>query len=503
MDSNLTAQEPAGPLIVVAHMRHEYFAAPKHQASPRKAQGPILKPGVNCWRIVHCARAAVLIDGAEYFAHLEQACLQAKNAILIVGWDFDHRIRLRPDDPAGVTLGAFLRSLVETRPELEIRLLIWSVAILHAPSDPIQLLFGAAWANHKRITLKLDAWHPIYAAHHQKLVCIDDSLAFVGGMDLTVRRWDRSVHLPLEPLRKSPEGKAYSPIHDVQMLVDGEAAGAIAQIARERWLKACDERLAPVAQRFLWPKKLKPDFHDVEIGVARTSPQYRGSEEVREIEALTRDCLRSAKRFIYIEAQYMTSDFIGDILSDHLAQSDGPEILILMTHESRGIIERLIMGRNRDGLIRRLKRADRSDRLRVCYPVNGDAQVMMHSKVIIIDDSFLRIGSSNLNNRSMGLDTECDLAVEGRSKSTRRAIASVKRRLIGEHLGVSGDDVAAATKRLGSELYAIDSLNQSERRLHFFEALIEDGPTQTAFGTGLLDPTQPFCARWFRKRTDS
>ena len=35
---------------------------------------------------------------------------------------------------------------------------------------------------------------------------------------------------------------------------------------------------------------------------------------------------------------------------------------------------------------------------------------MIHSKVMVVDDFLLRIGSANLNNRSMGTDTECDLA---------------------------------------------------------------------------------------------
>ena len=466
-----------------------------------RAASPLLKPGVNCWRIAHAARAAALVDGAEYFAWLEKACLQAKSSILIVGWDFDHRIKLRPDDPAGLPLGAFLRSLVETRRELQIRILIWSLAVLHAPSDPLQLLFRADWAKHKRIRLKLDASHPVYGAQHQKFICIDDSLAFAGGMDLTVRRWDRSAHEPLEPLRMSPGGKPYGPIHDVQMLVDGEAAGAIAELARDRWRKVCDQTIEPAVQSDLWPPGLTPDFQNIEIGIARTLPDYRSSHEIREAEALTRDCLRAARRFIYIEAQYMTSDFIGDILSDHLTRSEGPEILILMTHKSRGLVERFIMGRNRDSLIRRLKKCDASNRLRVCYPVNGEAQVLVHSKVIIIDDHFLRIGSSNLNNRSMGLDTECDLAIEGSNQAIRRAIASVKWRLIGEHLGVPGDVIAAEAKRQGSELGAIDMLNHNPRSLRCFEAAVQtDGPTQPAFGTALLDPVHPFHTLWSRNR---
>ena len=111
-----------------------------------------------------------------------------------------------------------------------------------------------------------------------------------------------------------------------------------------------------------------------------------------------------------------------------------------MTHQSRGLVERLVMGSNRDRLIRRLHQADRHDRLRVYYPVvpgrEGEGQILVHSKLIIVDDTLLRVGSSNLNNRSAGLDTECDLAIEARNERERRAIRGIRDRLVAEHLGV-------------------------------------------------------------------
>ncbi|HEY0275012.1 MAG TPA: phospholipase D-like domain-containing protein [Paenirhodobacter sp.] len=33
----------------------------------------------------------------------------------------------------------------------------------------------------------------------------------------------------------------------------------------------------------------------------------------------------------------------------------------------------------------------------------------MHAKVMIVDDRVLRVGSSNFNNRSLRLDSECDV----------------------------------------------------------------------------------------------
>src|SRR5918997_6031104 len=162
-----------------------------------------------------------------------------------MGGFFDALIRLRPvvDDSHSPPLGELLRSLIEARPELEIRILVWSVAVVHAPGAATPLLLGAEWQDHPRIRLKLDTRHPIYAAHHQKIVCIDEALAFVGGIDLTVRRWDRPEHLPNDLARVSPEGVPYSPVHDVQMVVDGAAAKAVCALGRARWPKATGEKL--------------------------------------------------------------------------------------------------------------------------------------------------------------------------------------------------------------------------------------------------------------------
>lgn len=447
----------------------------------------------------------MLVDGADYFKRLEEALRCARRSIFILGWDFDSRIRLRPDLPDSPDVGALLRSLVDTQPDLEIRALIWSAAVVHAPSEPAQLLIGREWDRHERIRVKLDTFHPLYGAHHQKVIVIDDSIAFAGGMDLTVRRWDSHPHMVENPARLSPEGAPYAPIHDVQMVVDGEAAADLGDLARDRWRRATGEDLPPCRERQnIWPHSAPPDFVRQRIGIARTYPQCGQCELVTEVERLTDESLREARRFIYIEQQYMTATFVGDILCDHLRRPDGPEILILMTRESRGFAERFVMGSNRDRLIRRMKRQDRHGRLRVCYPVirNGDSdsQIMVHSKLMIIDDWFLRVGSANMNNRSMGLDSECDLAVEAEEEAARLAVSRLRWRLIAEHLDASPQDVEARENQHGSMIAAVDSLNGNVRGFKCFEALSTPGPERPVPLTRILDPARPFEPLWFLRR---
>ena len=335
---------------------------------------------------------------------------------------------------------------------LEIRILVWSIATLHAPGETLPLLIGAEWQDHPRIHLRLDREHPIYAAHHQKIVCIDDCLAFAGGIDLTVRRWDTPRHGADDPARLNPDGSPYGPVHDLQMVVDGAAARAVADLARLRWRHATGETLEPVGgDAKLWPDALEPDFRGASVAIARTAPPLGDRPPVREVAALTMDALRAARHSIYIEAQYFVSFTIGRLLARHLASDDGPDIVIVTSLTLPGAFERFVMGSNRDRLIRRMKRADRSDRLRVYHPVvpaeDGEREVLIHAKLIIVDDVFVRIGSSNLNNRSVGLDTECDLAIEARSDVQRQGVRRLRERLLGEHLGVSPAERGAGDRR--------------------------------------------------------
>ena len=152
------------------------------------------------------------------------------------------------------------------------------------------------------------------------------------------------------------------------------------------------------------------------------------------------------------------------------------------------------MARNRDRLIRRLRDADRFERLRIMYAVvpgadGSECEVLIHSKVLIVDDTFVRIGSSNLNNRSEAMDMECDVAVEAACAGERRAIAALRDRLLGEHLDAAPSAVAAAMRH-GSLTGAIDRLNRRARGLRPFS--IPAGGTAPLPGTALLDPKRPF-----------
>lgn len=447
----------------------------------------------------------MLVDAAAYYEALQHAISRAKSSILIVGWDFDSRIKLCPQNKDCRTLGELLRECVEKNADLHVDILVWSVAVLHAPSAPASLLFGETWDDHPRIRVRLDAQHPIYAAHHQKIVCIDGAVAFCGGMDLTVERWDDEKHVPDNPLRRDPDGKPYIAVHDIQMAVDGEAALALCDVVKERWRRMGLE-IQPVltGDAALWPDSLDPEFTDISVGISRTMPPWAEFPPAEEIWHLTDDAVRAARTLIYIEAQYLTSNRLAKLLAKRLQEPDGPDIVILVTKESRGRMEQFVMGRNRERFMRRLQRADRYGRLRIFYPTYTDGSqewpIHVHAKLMIVDDIFLRVGSANLNNRSMGLDTECDLAIEGHDEDMRRRISKIRERLLAEHLGSSPEGVRNAAISERSTIRGIDRLNHQARRLQPLQKLRRNGRIQPVFGTFLLDPVRPFEPVWTLRR---
>ena len=216
---------------------------------------------------------------------------------------------------------------------------------------------------------------------------------------------------------------------------------------------------------------------------------------ITEIATLTEDILQSARHSIYIESQYFTADNVRRFIGNSLAAARGPEIVIIVKCSSPGTLERFVMGANRDRLIRHMRLADRHNRLRFYYPVvagkDGACEILVHSKVVVIDDQILRIGSSNLNNRSMGLDTECDLAIEASNDEQRRAITKVRDRLLGEHLGVAPETIGSAICTHGSLIRAIEACQQNTRGLRPFPETDIEGPIEPFPGTGLMDPAQP------------
>jgi phospholipase D1/2 len=460
----------------------------------------IIQPGRNCWRVDRANAAYCVQDAADYFRLVRRALLDARDTVFILGWDTAATIDLEPGGDtteAPTRLDQLLTFVARRRPKLRCYVLTWDYGSLYTLEREPLTRWRLGWRTPRHVRFGFDDHHPVGASHHQKVVVVDDQLAFSGSIDLTGHRWDTSAHRLEEPDRHSLLGRPHDPYHEVQMMVSGPAAAALGVLARDRWRAiGYDDLPAPrPSTSDLWPDDVVPDLTDVDVAIARTVPPAEGKPAIRECEALFRDSIAMARRTIYIENQYFTDERMADALAARLQEPNGPEVVVVAPKECAGWIERQSMGAFRDVAFERMKAADRHHRLRLVYPIasrSHDVPTFIHSKVMIVDDELVRVGSANFSRRSMGMDTECDLAVEAAGNARARAgIRLIRDRLLAEHLGM---DVTAASRALdaaGSLCALIDSRQRADRTLVPIEPVTQQPgpPSETLRDT--IDPDEP------------
>jgi len=438
----------------------------------------LFRPGHNCSGVAQAARAALLVDAEAYYEAFVHAAERARRSITVVGWDFDSRTVLRfgPNGEPQIVLGDFLNRLVAKNRHLRIRILDWDYPMLFGTGREFPPIYGIAWKPHRRVDIRYDDTHPTAGSHHQKIAVFDGRIAFAGGIDLSSKRWDSCAHQPGDPRRTFGE-EPYPPMHDVMALVDGEAARVLAKVVRERWKAATGETLKPaeVTEGDGWPEGVPVQLTHATTAVSATMPPSVTGMGIRHIERLYLDMIAAARGYIYIENQYFTSQVVADALRARLAEPEGPEIVLVTRLLSHGWLEEVTMQALRTKLVNELREGDAHGRFHVYYPHIDDLApgtcIDLHSKVMIVDDEWLRVGSSNLSNRSMGMDTECDLTFEARGASAmRKATRAFRDVLLAEHTGSEPAAFSAAAAAHGTMRAAIDAMPRGPRRLEHLES---------------------------------
>lgn len=413
---------------------------------------PDISESDSVWCYAKATRAHAVVDAAPYYEIIQAAMMNAKHRIMLIGWDFDTRIDLtrsrRKKGAPPKRLGDFILWLADRTPGLEIKLLKWNFGALKMLGRGQTIVDVAKWAMHSQIQFKLDSAHPVGCSHHQKIVVIDDKMAACGGIDMTADRWDTSEHLDNDPKRKRPNGKLYGPWHDCTMLVEGDAAAALATLSRARWELAGGDRLdpCPADAASPWPDFLQAEYQFVDMGIARSRAEYKGASEIREIQNLFLEQIANAKKFIYAENQYFASPKIADAIAKRMDAPNPPEIVIVGPETADGWLEQKAMDGARAQLVRAIGEQDQKGRFSIYYPkTKGGESIYVHAKLMIVDDRILRIGSANMNNRSLGLDSECDIFIDcdrPGNESACDTIRALRASLIGEHIGLAPERVS-------------------------------------------------------------
>jgi len=431
----------------------------------------LLKEGTTCWRVGVAPRAAFLLDMADYFLAARDAMSRAKHSIHLLNWAFDPDTLFDPEPgctgPDSDRFGAFLKDLAVRRPELDVRVLCWKSPLpIAATQDFFPFKARKCFAG-SPVKFVLDGALPTGASHHQKVIIVDDALAFCGGGDIGPDRWDTPDHLDNNPRREKTrrDNKCFDSRHEVMTMVDGDPARALGQLFRDRWMRATRESLPEpeAVPAPAWPAFVKPDFRQVSVGLSRSVAAWRNVKQVRESEALYLASFAAARRCIYLENQYLTSPIMAEALAARLGEPRGPEVILVSTQHSPSYFDQITMDRTRSVFLKRLKDADKYGRFHAYSPITTLGHtIIVHAKMAIIDDVLLRVGSSNLNNRSFGFDTECDLSIEasrGAEAAPERAhITDIRTGIIAHWFGCDPALVETAITKTGKVGRSIEAL---------------------------------------------
>ncbi len=364
----------------------------------------------------------ILIDGKDAFAAMLLTIERAERSVHVAGWHAMPDFELTRGESAS-TLG---RALAVAAGRARVRVLLWGGPQLPVirPTRSDAREARDAFARIPGVSVALDTHEYLQHCHHEKLLVVDDEVAFVGGLDmthLTADRWDTTGHEPREGLGW----------HDAAVRLSGPVVGDVATHFNARWAEVTEERLPT-------PKVPEPAGpHAAQF--LRTVPErvYRFLPEGEfSILAEYRRALASAQHLIYLENQFLWAPEIVDILEDKLRRPPGPDfrmILVLPSKPTSGRDTTL-------GQLARLVQADLHQRLvaATLQPMAVDSPgTYVHAKVGIVDDSWLTIGSANLNAHSLFNDTEANVVF-----TDPDLVRSTRLRLWAEHLGteeVTGD----------------------------------------------------------------
>lgn len=450
--------------------------------------------------IVPVQRVTSLIDGSAYFKAFMEFAQRAERRIFIMGWDFDTRLILKQDGGNGqpLTLGGFIESLLLKKPQLEVRVLCWDFAAVYLFERQLFPALQFSAAVRSRIAIKYDGQHVAGASQHQKVVLIDNGTIFMGGVDFGIGRHDSPEHKPEDPLRNSGFRKSYMPVHDVQLVMSGYEIGRwFEHLAVARWDLATGERLQPLQEHhpIPWPDYLPVELQQTETLVSLTRPSFAGLRGSYQIQNVLCDAIAQTQRFLYIENQFFTSTAIFGALQQLLATKPEAHLLMVLPSRYHTRAEAYVIGYQQRRLMQKLQTQGGADRVFPTGPVIYRPKycpIAIHSKILIVDDEILSIGSANFNNRSMGLDFEVNVSFFAeQGPGVREFIQKLRNALLAEHMDLGPDVDINALCLEPKRFKALLEEPTSQRGLRYLSLKTERWQRFSGFLMHVIDARKP------------
>jgi len=388
----------------------------------------------------------VLIDGAAALPAIRQALDRATSHVHFAGWHVTPGFEMDKEPPVAVK-----EVLADLAERVDVRVLLWGGAPLPRPFEPNRKdmrRVADSLRSAAPIELALDSKERPLHCHHEKIIVIDDEIAFVGGIDLTTLAGDR-YDTPDHPLRR---GVGW---HDVATRLTGPIVGDVDGHFAMRWKE--------VTGRGLDSAEPPAGTGDLEVQLVRTIPEKIYDSTPKGDFRILQTCLnafQSARRLIYLENQFLWSPEIVEVLKRKLIDPPSEEFRLVVVLPARPK-----MGRDdTKGQLAVLAEADDGrGRLVPCsiYSREGSAAlpVYVHAKVSIVDDRWMSIGSANLNEHSLFNDTEVNIVV-----CNEDVVARTRQRLWAEHLEIGPDEAAGDPLELIESRWKPISQGQLTRR---------------------------------------
>ena len=338
----------------------------------------------------------------------------AKESIHLASWFLTPEMRMirTPDRQVEPRQGsggptAFLPLIARKADEVDVRILLWPGSVVGKfSSRKVKALHRLLVRSNPRLRARLDNREHFSHCQHQKALVIDGRLAFVGGLDVTAfdaDRWDVQRHTYREGLNW----------HDMHWQIEGPCVADVAENFRQRWnALAPRDPVRPVAPP-------EPLAGGSAAQVQRTIPKGNypfAPQGIFGIAYAYRRAIARAERFIYLENQYLWSPEITEALCDAIRRGRRTGLrvaLVLPAHPNVGKgdtdrhVQELLDADEGHGIFRPYALyTSWHDQAEGCYKYRP---VYVHAKVAVIDDTWVTVGSANLNGRGMATDSEINV----------------------------------------------------------------------------------------------
>jgi len=275
------------------------------------------------------------------------------------------------------------------------------------------------------------------ASYHQKTVMVDGRVAFIAGMNVKSTDWDTEDHLVFEPRRMKFQSTTeerhrvaqklqlpdLGPRKDYGVRLEGPGATDAEDVLRVRWAQGIKDKSMYHENAAPFDLLPRPDpwSPGVLVQVTPTLPEPIAEQSIL---ATWTKALARAEKYIYIEDQYFRMPLLDAVIYDAMVAR--PELTLIVVTKPVSATDG---GKKYTVQADHLYRDNFPDRYlmlqfkafdavpRTVAPQAGDETASFyfqdmdtHSKILIVDDVFLSVGSCNKNNRGVLYEGELNVA---------------------------------------------------------------------------------------------